>query len=90
VSLMLMDYPNRKRLKLLGLARNIPIDDDPKLIEALMPSDYKAVPQRAYLIEIVGFDWNCPQHITPRFTEAEIVAQMAAADASEPFPSHNQ
>ena len=37
-----------------------------------MPPDYAAVPERAFLIHVVGFGWNCPQHITLRFTEAEI------------------
>lgn len=71
VSLFLMDYPARRRLKLVGHART---SDDPAEIAALMPSGYAAVPERAFLIDIVGFDWNCPQHITPRFTEAETAA----------------
>ena len=69
VSLFLMDYPNRRRLKLIGHAA---ITDDPALVEALMPAGYAALPERAYLIDVLGFDWNCPQHITPRFTEAEV------------------
>ena len=69
VSLFLMDYPNRRRLKLIGHARG---SDDPADIAALMVQDYAAEPERAFVIDVVGFDWNCPQHITPRFTEAEI------------------
>ncbi len=69
VALFLMDYPNRRRLKLIGHAHE---SDDPAAIAALMMPDYAAEPERAFLIDIVGFDWNCPQHITPRFTEAEI------------------
>lgn len=72
VSLFLMDYPNRRRLKILGLARIVTAEEDPALLASLMPDGYKAVPERAYVIDVVGFDWNCPQHITPRFTEAEI------------------
>lgn len=72
VSLFLMDYPNRRRLKILGRARIVSADADPALVAALMPDGYKAVAERAYVIDVVGFDWNCPQHITPRFTEAEI------------------
>ncbi len=68
-ALFLMDYPNRRRLKLIG---HVHASDDPADITALMVPDYRAVPERAFLIDIVGFDWNCPQHITPRFTEAEI------------------
>lgn len=74
VSLFLMDYPNRRRLKLLGHARIVSGRDDPQRVAALMPDRYKATPERAYLIDIIGFDWNCPQHITPRFTESEWTA----------------
>jgi uncharacterized protein len=76
VSLFLMDYPNRRRLKLLGLARIVTAEDDPALVTSLMPDGYKAVPERAYVIDVVGFDWNCPQHITPRFTREEIAAAV--------------
>ena len=69
VALFLMDYPNRRRLKLIGHAH---ISDDPAVISQLMPPDYAAEAERAFLIDVVGFDWNCSQHIMPRFTEAEI------------------
>ncbi|MEJ5976277.1 pyridoxamine 5'-phosphate oxidase family protein [Novosphingobium sp. PS1R-30] len=69
VALFLMDYPNQRRLKLIGHAQ---ISEDPADIAAVMPVDYAAEPERAFVIDVVGFDWNCPQHITPRFTEAEI------------------
>lgn len=72
VSLFLMDYPNRRRLKILGRARIVSAEDDPGLVASLMPEGYKALAERAYIIDVVGFDWNCPQHITPRFTEAEL------------------
>ena len=69
VSLFLMDYPNRRRLKLIGHART---SKDPADIAAVAVPRYPAKPERAFLIDVVGFDWNCPQHITPRFTETEI------------------
>lgn len=72
VSLFLMDYPNRRRLKILGEAGIVSAEDDPALVASLMPEGYKAIAERAYIIDVVGFDWNCPQHITPRFTEAEL------------------
>lgn len=71
VSVFLMDYPARRRLKLIGRART---SDDPAEIAALTSAGYDAVPERLFLIDVVGFDWNCPQHITPRFTEAEMAA----------------
>lgn len=76
VALFVMDYPNRRRLKLLGRARIVAAADDPALLAGLVGEGYKAVPERAYLIDVVGFDWNCPQHITPRFSEAEIAAAI--------------
>lgn len=69
VALFLMDYPNRRRLKLIGHACG---SDDPADIAALMTPDYQAEPERAFVIDVVGYDWNCPQHITPRFTEIEM------------------
>ncbi|MBB6123708.1 hypothetical protein FHS92_001437 [Sphingobium subterraneum] len=69
VALFLMDYPNRRRLKLIGHARS---SDAPEDMAPLLAPHYAAVPERAFVIDIVGFDWNCPQHITPRFTEADI------------------
>lgn len=69
VALFLMDYANRRRLKLIG---HTLISDDPAVMEQLMPPDYPAEAERAFLVDVMGFDWNCPQHITPRFTEAEI------------------
>ena len=69
VSLFLMDYPNRRRLKIIGHAH---VNEDPAIIAALMPPDYAAEPERGFLIDVIGFDWNCPQYITPRFTEAEV------------------
>ena len=69
VSLFLMDYPNRRRLKMLGHAN---VSDEPADIAAFLLPNYAAKPERVFLIDVIGFDWNCPQHITPRFTEAEV------------------
>ncbi|ALH82971.1 pyridoxamine 5'-phosphate oxidase family protein [Sphingopyxis macrogoltabida] len=76
VSLFLMDYPNRARLKLLGHARTVELADDPALVTSLMPAGYQATPERAFLIDVVGWEWNCSQHITPRFTEDQISAAV--------------
>lgn len=81
VSLFLMDYPNRRRLKILGTARIVELDDDVALVTALMTPEYSATPERAFVIDVVGFDWNCPQHITPRFTEAEIAQAVLPLNA---------
>jgi len=76
VSLFLMDYPNRERLKLIGHAVSVELADDPAAVTALMPEGYRAVPERAFFIDVIGWEWNCSQHITPRFTEAEISAAI--------------
>ena len=85
VSLFLMDYPNKDRLKLVGHAHSIELADDPSLVTSLMPEGYRAVPERAFLIDVIGWEWNCSQHIKPRFTEAEISAaiQPMAAELNQ-------
>ena len=76
VSLILVDYPNQRRLKVAGRSRLVDPRSDPELIARLRDEDYGARVERAMVIDIEGFDWNCPQHITPRFTEAEIAAAV--------------
>ena len=77
VALFLVDYPARRRLKLVGRARVVTAADDPALVSSLMPAGYRALAERVFLIDIVGFDWNCPKYITPRYTEAELNATVA-------------
>ncbi len=72
VALILIDYPARRRLKLIGHARRIALADDPDAIARLMPENYAATPEGAFVIDVVAFDWNCPQHITPRWTAEDI------------------
>ena len=74
VSLILMDYANRRRLKILGRARLVDAADDPALVAKLEDPSYRAHVERAVVIAVEAFDWNCPQHITPRYTEAEFAA----------------
>ena len=77
VSIILMDYPNQRRLKLLGRVRLVSAEEDPALLQKLQHADYAAIVERAAVITIEGYDWNCPQHITPRYTAAEIEAATA-------------
>lgn len=72
VALILMDLANRQRLKIWGRARMVLESEDPALIEKLKVSDYHAHVERVFIIQIEAFDWNCSQHIIPRFTETEI------------------
>lgn len=77
VSLIVMDYPNRRRLKLLGRLTFIDSDKaDPDLAAAIAVPGYRARVERVAVIDVEAFDWNCPQHITPRFTEAEFKAAI--------------
>jgi predicted pyridoxine 5'-phosphate oxidase superfamily flavin-nucleotide-binding protein len=81
VALILVDYPRRRRLKILGHARAVSADNDPAWQSRFEVEGYPARAERALEIEVVAFDWNCPQHITPRFTEAEIAAAVAPLHA---------
>jgi uncharacterized protein len=71
-SLILMDYPNRRRLKLWGTSEVKGADDAPELILKLTDRNYKANIERAIVIKIEAIEWNCPQHITPRYSEHEV------------------
>jgi len=72
VSLILMDYPRRRRLKILGHLRFEDADTvDPDTLAAVAIPGYRARVERVALVDVVAFDWNCPQHITQRYTEEE-------------------
>ncbi|MBK1876710.1 pyridoxamine 5'-phosphate oxidase family protein [Pelagicoccus mobilis] len=73
VSLFLMDYRARERLKVLGRARVVRAVDEPEVARKLGVSDERT---RMIVIDVVGFDWNCPKHITQRFTRAEVMEFM--------------
>lgn len=77
VSLILMDYLNRRRLKIWGHARIIHSHDDPELLELIQKPGYNAKVERGVLIQVAALEWNCPQHITQRFTEAEVKQAVA-------------
>ena len=73
--IFLMDYPNRRRIKVWG--RAWVVEDDAALLDRLTDPDYKGRPQRAILFRIEAWDVNCPQHIARRFTEDEIAGIVA-------------
>ena len=77
VALLMMDYPHRTRLKLLGHARVLDARENQKLVDELAPEPLRKKVERLFLIQVVSYDWNCPQYITPRFTAAEV--EMYAA-----------
>lgn len=77
VSLIMVDYPQRARLKLFADITVVEISDDAELFQQLDPAEYKHKAERMFLFSVKGFSWNCPQHITPRYTVSEIEAAFA-------------
>ncbi len=80
-ALFLIDYPNRRRLKILAHIEIRNIHESPELTQRLAVPGYRGRPERAILLHLDAFDWNCPQHITPRFTTAEVEVAMAPLHA---------
>jgi len=72
ISLILMDYPNRRRLKIWGRVRIVHENEDPELIAQLQVPSYRARVERGIVIHIEACEWNCPQHITPRYSKTEV------------------
>ncbi len=71
VSLFFMDYAHRTRLKMLGRARLVDLEEN-RILNRLELPEYRAKVERGIVIRIEGFDWNCPQHITPRYSTTEV------------------
>lgn len=81
VALILVDYPQRRRVKIWGRARIVHEAENPELIAALESPAYRARIERAIVITVEAWDWNCPQHITPRYTDADIESLIAPLQA---------
>ncbi|MBT6987536.1 MAG: pyridoxamine 5'-phosphate oxidase family protein, partial [Rhodospirillaceae bacterium] len=79
VSLFLIDYPNRRRIKIWGRAQVI--DDDPALNQQLSDPDYKAEVEAAMVINVEAWDINCSKHIAQRYTDDQIVALVSPLQA---------
>lgn len=76
-SLFLMDYANQTRLKILATVEVKDAAEVPELIDDLTVPNYKAKIERAIIFHVEAFDWNCPQHITPRYTMEEFREMIA-------------
>ena len=76
--LFLIDYAHRQRIKIWGEARVV--EDDPQLVQSLMPEGYKARPEQAFILAVSAWDSNCPQHIPQRFEAADVAAALAERD----------
>lgn len=72
ISMILMDYPNRRRLKIWGTTRIVHMEDAPEILAKLEMADYRARVERGIVITVEAIEWNCPQHITPRYSKLEI------------------
>lgn len=83
VALILLDFPQRVRLKIWATATVTDADEDPELAAQLSDPDYRAKVERLITLRIEAYDWNCPQHITPRYTKEDI-----AANPAEFFPEN--
>ncbi|HXI71179.1 MAG TPA: pyridoxamine 5'-phosphate oxidase family protein [Verrucomicrobiae bacterium] len=77
VCLFLMDYPQRTRLKILGHARVEDARQHPEFVAKFAAPDQQRIVERIFFIDVVSFDWNCPQYITPRYTVGEVEAAVA-------------
>ncbi len=77
VALILVDYPRQTRLKILGRASVFHGDKAAEWIDRVKDAGYNAATERVFVIRVEAFDWNCPQHITPRFTVEEIRTALA-------------
>ncbi|TPQ38099.1 pyridoxamine 5'-phosphate oxidase [Bradyrhizobium guangdongense] len=77
--IFVMDYAHRRRVKIWGEARVV--EDDPALVQSLMPKGYKARPEQVILFKITAWDTNCPQHIPQKFDAADVAAALAQRDA---------
>jgi predicted pyridoxine 5'-phosphate oxidase superfamily flavin-nucleotide-binding protein len=97
--IFVMDYAHRRRVKLWGEARVV--EDDPALLQSLMPRGYRARPEQAILFKIAAWDTNCPQHIPHKFDAADVAAALAIRDGriaeleaelailkGQPIPAH--
>ena len=77
VSLFIMDYSNRQRLKLWARAKIVHAEDDAALVAKLELPGYEAKVERGIILTVEAVDWNCPQHITPRYSKAEVDGLIA-------------
>ncbi len=89
VALILLDFPRRERLKIWATATVTDAAGDPGLAARLIDPGYKGKPERLITLTIQAYDWNCPQHITPRFTEEEIAANIEHFCPPEEKPCGN-
>jgi len=77
VSLILLSYPLKTRLKIYAEAEIIELTEDSSLYDFLRPKEYKFKPERIMLFKVKAYDWNCPQHINPKYSIEEVQEILA-------------
>ncbi len=82
VAIILLDFAHQVRLKIYAHARAVEFDDDPEMMARLGDPAYSARVERGIILDVEAVDWNCPQHIVPRFTETEVL------DMVQPLQEH--
>ena len=70
--LFLMDYPRRARLKIYATVEVLVAEEQPELLALVTPTNYRASIERLFRFHLQAFDWNCPQHITPRYSAQQV------------------
>jgi predicted pyridoxine 5'-phosphate oxidase superfamily flavin-nucleotide-binding protein len=78
VAVIMLDYPAKARLKIFAKAKIVELKDDPTLYDQLDLTNYKFQPERMMLFHVEAFDWNCQQHITPRYTLTDMEEAFAS------------
>lgn len=78
VSMIMVDYPARARLKIYAKAEIAELKNNPAIFDLLDLKDYSFRPERMMVLHIEAYDWNCPQHITPKYTVEEIQEAFTA------------
>lgn len=78
IALIMVDYPAGARLKILAKAEIVELKNDRALYDSLDLKEYKFRPERMIVLNIEAYGWNCPQHITPRYTIEEIKEAFAS------------
>lgn len=77
VAMIFLDHARQVRLKVFGLAKVSDVEASEPYAGQLVVPGYRAIVEREIRVDVQGFDWNCPQHITPRYTAAEVAATLA-------------
>ncbi len=77
IAMILMDYREQRRIKIWGRVKIVHEHEAPELIARLEMPAYRARIERAFIITVEAWDWNCPQHITPRYTDRDTELLLA-------------